>query len=113
MLRTKIRRVLGLIPLALMALPQQFALAADAAGGGGQSSLARALMVIGVGVTVSFAAGLGAIGQGRAAGSALESIGRNPDCADRLFVPLIIGLAFIESLVLYALVMAFILEAKI
>jgi len=43
----------------------------------------------------------------------MESIGRNPNSAGAIFVPMIIGLAFIEALTLYALVIAFFLQAKI
>ena len=43
----------------------------------------------------------------------MESIGRNPNSVDRIFVPMIIGLALMESLCLYALVIAFFLQGKI
>jgi len=43
----------------------------------------------------------------------MESIGRNPNSVDRIQTPLIIGLAFIESLVIYALIIAFTLSGKI
>ena len=43
----------------------------------------------------------------------MESVGRNPNSADRLFTPLIVGLALMEALALYALVIAFILAGKI
>lgn len=55
----------------------------------------------------------GALGQGKAASAALEGIARNPSAADKLFTPMIIALALIESLVIYALVIAFMLQAKI
>ena len=51
----------------------------------------------------------GGIGQGRAAGSAVEGIARNPKASDRIFTPMILGLALIESLVIYGLVVAFLL----
>jgi F-type H+-transporting ATPase subunit c len=43
----------------------------------------------------------------------MESIGRNPNAAGRIQTPMIIGLAFIESLVIYALVIAFTLSGKV
>jgi F-type H+-transporting ATPase subunit c len=43
----------------------------------------------------------------------MESIGRNPNSAGAIFTPMIIGLAFIEALTLYALVIAIFLQAKI
>ena len=68
-----------------------------------------AASAIGVGV----AAFGGALGQGRAAASALEGIARNPGASDKLFTPMIIGLALIESLVIYSLVVFFMLLGKI
>ena len=56
---------------------------------------------------VGIAAFGGALGQGRAAAAALEGIARNPGASDKLFTPMIIGLALIESLVLIAFVIAF------
>ncbi len=50
----------------------------------------------------------GAWGQGVTAKAALEGIARNPAAQGKIFVPMIIGLALIESLVLYAFVIAFI-----
>ena len=55
----------------------------------------------------------GAFGQGRAASAALEGIARNPGAAGKLFTPMILGLALIESLVIYGLVIAFVLTGKI
>jgi F-type H+-transporting ATPase subunit c len=49
----------------------------------------------------------GALGQGKAVAAALEGIARNPSASDKIFTPMIIGLALIESLVIYALVIAF------
>jgi F-type H+-transporting ATPase subunit c len=68
-----------------------------------------AASAIGVGI----AAFGGALGQGRAAASALEGIARNPGASDKLFTPMIIGLALIESLVIYSLVVFFSLLGKI
>ena len=48
----------------------------------------------------------GALGQGKTAAAALEGIARNPAAQGKIFVPMIIGLALIESLVLYAFVIA-------
>lgn len=71
------------------------------------------LLAIGAGVGIGIAALGCGIGQGKLGAAAMESIGRNPNSTNQLFVPMIIGLAFIESLTLYALVIAFILQAKI
>jgi F-type H+-transporting ATPase subunit c len=63
-------------------------------------ALAKAI-AIGVG-------GIGpAIGIGLTASKAMESIGRNPESADKLFVPLLLGMAFAEAIAIYALVVTF------
>lgn len=85
--------------------------ASDAAG------LADAYQYIGLALGSGIAIGIavlgGALGQGKTAATALEGIGRNPGSADKIFVPMIIGLALIESLVIYALLIAFMLLGKI
>jgi len=53
------------------------------------------------------AVGLAALSQGKAASAACEGAARNPSIAGNLQTMMIIGLAFIESLVLYALVVVF------
>ena len=87
-----------------------FALAADEGGGGlwfkGLIALAGGL---GVGIA-AFGVGLG---QGRATAAAMESIGRNPNSSDRIFTPLVLGLALMEALALYAFVIAFLLQGKV
>ncbi|MEM7588783.1 MAG: ATP synthase F0 subunit C [Myxococcota bacterium] len=55
----------------------------------------------------------GALAQGRTAAAALEGIARNPEASGKIFVPMILGLAMIESLVLFGLIMAFMLSANI
>ncbi len=48
-----------------------------------------------------------ALAIGKTAAKAMESIGRNPESADKLFVPLLLSLAFAEALAIYALVITF------
>ena len=62
---------------------------------------------------VAIAAFGGALSQGRAASTALDGIARNPGASDKLFTPMIIGLALIESLVIYALIIALLLVLKV
>ncbi|MGE0786473.1 MAG: ATP synthase F0 subunit C [Sandaracinaceae bacterium] len=66
-------------------------------------------VAIAAGLGIGIAAAGGSIGQGRAASAALEGIARNPNAYDKLFTPMILGLALIESLVIYALVVSLIL----
>ncbi len=94
--------------VAIFAAIPAFAQEAAAAShmSGGMIGLAAAL-------AISIAAVGGALGQGRAVSSALEGISRNPAAQPKIFVPMIIGLALIESLVIYAFVIAFILVGKV
>ena len=68
-------------------------------------------IVVGMGLPVAVLSA--ALSQGRAAAAALEGIARQPEAAGRIRANMIIGLALIESLVLYALVMFFILSARL
>ena len=70
-------------------------------------------VAIAAGLGIALAAFGGALGQGRAAAAALEGISRNPNAADKLFTPMLLGLALIESLVIYSLIISFMLVFKI
>jgi len=63
-----------------------------------------------VAIAAAFAIGIAALGgalaQGKAASAALDGIARNPSAAEKIQTPMILGLALIESLVIYALVVA-------
>jgi F-type H+-transporting ATPase subunit c len=74
-----------------------FAVPAFADGGSAAVNLAP----IGIGIGIALAAGLCGIGQGRAVGSAVESVARNPGATASIQILLILGLAFIESLTLF------------
>lgn len=63
--------------------------------------------VVGAAFVLGIAAAAGAIGQGRAIAASVEAIARNPSAAAAIRLSMIIGLALIESLVIYALVLAF------
>jgi F-type H+-transporting ATPase subunit c len=65
------------------------------------------------GLSIGIAAFGGGLGQGRAAAAALDGIARNPGASDKIFTPMILGLALIESLVIYSLVIAIMLYLKI
>ena len=70
-------------------------------------------LALGAGLAIGLAALGGTLGPGRATAAALEGISRNPGAAARIQTPMILGLALIESLVLLAFVVAFILQQKI
>ncbi len=61
------------------------------------------------GLALALAASAGAFAQSKAITTAVENIGRNPAAADSIRTVLIIGLALIESLVIYVLLVDLIL----
>jgi F-type H+-transporting ATPase subunit c len=70
------------------------------------------MIALGAGLAIGIAALGGALGQAKTAAAALEGIARNPAAQGKIFTPMIIGLALIESLVIYAFVIAFFLQGK-
>lgn len=70
------------------------------------------MIALAAGIAISFAAIGGALGQGRAVAAALESIGRNPSASGQMFTPMLLGLVFIETLVIFSFVIAFFLLGK-
>lgn len=67
---------------------------------------------IGAGLAIGIAAAGCGIGQGTAGAAALEGIARNPNASDKIMTPMILVLALIESLAIYALVVAIMLMGK-
>jgi F-type H+-transporting ATPase subunit c len=80
-----------------------FAVPAFAQSGTGVVNLAP----IGAGLGIALAAGLCGLGQGKATGSAVEALARNPGARAGIQLLLVLGLAFIESLTLFTLVVIF------
>lgn len=87
------------------------AVAADA--GAAPEGTSKAAIALAAGLAIGIAAFGAALAQGRMAAAAMESIGRNPNSAEKIQVPMILGLAFIEALAIYALLIAFFLQGKI
>jgi F-type H+-transporting ATPase subunit c len=83
--------------------------AAAAAGG----SNVKTFIALAAGFGIAIASFGGALGQGKAIAAGLEGIARNPSAQNKIFIPMIVGLALIESLVIYTLVIAFILVGKL
>lgn len=71
------------------------------------------MLAMAAGFGIGLAAIGGAYGQGKAATAALEGIARNPGAAGKLNTPLILSLALIESLVIYAFVITILITTKI
>ena len=93
----KLQYVLMTLSVLFMAMP------AFADAGGGTISL----VPIGAGVGVAIAAGLCGLGQGKATASAVEAVARNPGARAPIQLLLVLGLALIESLTLFTLVIIF------
>ena len=74
---------------------------------GGTTAPANNLVPIAAGFGIAIAAGLAGLGQGRVGAAACEAMARNPAARPAIQVALILGLAFIESLVLFTLVIIF------
>ncbi len=88
--------------LALGAVAPLSAQANTAAASGGSSGMVVA-SIITAGFALGIAAGLGALGQGKAIASSAEAIARNPSAVGDIRAVMILGLVFIESLVIYVL----------
>lgn len=74
--------------------------------GAGEGDGGANLGLLGAAVGLGIAAAGGAIGQGRATGEACAGLARNPGAGGRIQIMLLIGLAFMESVVLYTLLIA-------
>ena len=89
--------------VALMGIAS-LALAADGTVASKLDSGALGLAVLGAALGMAIAAAGCGLGQGLGLKAACEGIARNPDAAGKIQVSLILGLAFIESLAIYSLV---------
>lgn len=108
---TKITLFLGTIFAVLAFSTGAFAEGSEAAEVAAASQKGWIALAAGLGLGLAVIGG--ALGQGKAAAAALEGIARNPGAAGKLFTPMILGLALIESLVIYALIVAILLQGKL
>ncbi len=92
---------LGLLALTGMAMAQE--------PGQGGETLKQGLMYLGAGLAIGLAALGTGVGMGHAVRGTQEGVARNPTVGGRLQTIMFIGLAFIETLALYALLVAIIL----
>jgi F-type H+-transporting ATPase subunit c len=88
-------------------------LAAEEAAEAGLPPNVKMAIAIGAGFGIAIAAFGGALGQGRGIASALDGIARNPAASGKIITPMIIGLAMIESLVIYSLLVSLLLVFKL
>jgi len=102
-----LKKTVVVLALLCLALP---VLAQTPAGGSAGAPAGVRWGAIGAAFLLGIAAAAGAIGQGRATSAAADGISRNPGAAGPIRTMTIIGLALIESLVLYALLIAFLIR---
>ena len=95
----------ALAGVALLA-PAAFAQGGEAAATGGSKGLPWIAALFGVGIA-AFGCGLG---QGKIGAAAQEGIARNPGAAKSMFIPMILALAFVETLVLLTFVTVFVMK---
>jgi len=93
--------VMVMLVMGMMIAPAAFAQATDQAAGGGGKGLAAIAVAFGMGIA-AFGCGLG---QGRIASAACEGMARNPGAAGPIRAAMILGLVFVETLVLFTLAM--------
>jgi F-type H+-transporting ATPase subunit c len=91
---------------AIMAM-MMVAMPAFAQEAGGAAAAHGNYVAIAAGFGIAIAAGLAGLGQGRVGAAACEAMARNPAARPAIQLALILGLAFIESLVLFTLVIIF------
>jgi F-type H+-transporting ATPase subunit c len=99
--------ILTVVALSLFAMPAFAQGGETAASGGGTNWVA-----ITSGFAMAFAAALAALGQGRVASAACEGLARNPAARPGIQIALFVGLAFIESLVLFTFLIIFVKVVK-
>ncbi len=92
----------ALLAIMMIAMPAYAQGGTTAAAQGGANWVA-----IASGFGIAIAAGLAGLGQGRVGAAACEAMARNPAARPAIQLALILGLAFIESLVLFTLVIIF------
>jgi F-type H+-transporting ATPase subunit c len=105
-----LKKIWTVAPAALLTLM----VAAPAFAAEDEGGLAvRGLLALSAGLAIAVAAAFGAMGQAKGLAAAMEGIARNPAASGKMVTPMIIGLAMIESLVIYALVIALMIVLKL
>ncbi len=102
MTRNLIRVMAGVATVAFMAISAM----AQTGGASESISVGRGLGYVAAVVGFGIAAGLCGLGQGRVGAAACEGLARNPGAFKGVPLPLILGLVFIETLVIFTLVVA-------
>jgi len=99
----------GFLATAMLVVATGWAWAAEAGAPAGGGLSVGAVSIITGGFAMAIASAIAALAQGRAISAALDGIARQPNAAPRIQVAMIIGLALIESLAIYVLLIALII----
>ena len=70
----------------------------------------ESVLALAKGITMAIGGFAPALAIGKLVAKAMEAIGRNPESAGKLFVPMLLGAAFAEAIAIYALVVVFTLK---
>lgn len=104
-----LKRVLAVLPLLALnsvVFAEEGAATVAASGWTVDSPTVKAIVYF---LAVALAAYGGTAAQSRAASAALEGIARNPNASDKIVTPMILGLALMESLVIFTLISVFLI----
>jgi F-type H+-transporting ATPase subunit c len=107
--KNNMKRILSLALLALAViclLAPVAVFAAEAAPAAADSGSGKAMAALAAGIAIGIAALGTGIGQGMGLKGATEGLARNPGASGKITTTLIIGLAMIESLAIYALLVS-------
>lgn len=107
------KKLLTIIMLLGLFVCFSFGVAMAAEEAKGLDPAVKQMVALAAGFGVAIAAFGGALGQGKGIASALDGIARNPGASGKIVTPMIIGLAMIESLVIYSLVVSLLLIFKL
>ncbi len=99
----------GFLTTAMLLCAATSAVAAEGGAPSGGGLSVGAVSIITGGFAMAIASAIAALAQGRAISAALDGIARQPNAAPRIQVAMIIGLALIESLAIYVLLIALII----
>ena len=107
---TRMKRITNFLGLVGAGLPRPYK---SVSVQGGHFMIYLAVLAFGVTLGLPIAVIFASRAQANAASTALEGIARQPDAAPQIQTAMIIGLALIESLVIYSLLMFFLLYNKL
>lgn len=113
------KKITAFMAFLIASLVPYFVMAQEAVDQATQNALQAAktdnsgYFAIAAAIVMSIAALGGTMAQGRAASAALEGIGRNPGAASKVLTPMILGLALIESLVIFSFVISILILGEV